>query len=434
MDSADTTEVELGPPTRRRGLAGSLHRAVRLLRAVLVGFRGEPIGLRAGNLTFVTVTSLVPLAVVILSLVHQFGANRMDRLVKAFFADLLSPGGEHTVRAFFSATNASAAGGLSFAVVLISAGVLLRHLDAALNEVWAVRRQRPWLVSLALYAGVLLFAPLIIVLSLLSTEAIKHLALWLELPLPAPVLEVGAVAAATAVFSLLYKNAPHAPVSWKSAFIGGFAGALVWELARNVYGGIASLFLSASMLYGSLGVAPLFLTWVYVAWYVVLAGARLAYAVEHADFHDEFRDLLEHPRSQELIATRIAELVTRAVLQGLPGLSTRALALELRMPQQRILEVCARLLGAGLLKTTAQQLLAPARSADELTLADISSAVGGVAQLANQERNSRTGQFEAVAALFGAADRLTVDKLNGITWAKLVDGPPSDGPLEPRKP
>ena len=61
----------------------------------------------------------------------------------------------------------------------------------------------------------------------------------------------------------------------------------------------------------SLGIAPLFLMCVYVSWYVILSGARLAYAVEHADFHDEFSDLLEHPRSNELIASRIAEQVAR---------------------------------------------------------------------------------------------------------------------------
>ena len=170
MDSTDTTELELGPKVPRRGILGLLTRTWRLARAVFVGFRGEPIGLRAGNLTFVTVTSLVPLAVVILSLVHQFGATRLDRLVKAFFAELLSPGGEQTVRAFFSATNVGVAGGVSFLVVMVSAGVLLRHLDASLNDVWAVRRKRPVVVSVGLYAGILLFGPLIMVLSLLGSS------------------------------------------------------------------------------------------------------------------------------------------------------------------------------------------------------------------------------------------------------------------------
>ena len=185
------------------------------------------------------------------------------------------------------------------------------------------------------------------------------------------------------------------------------------------------------MLYGSLGVAPLFLTWVYVAWYIVLAGARLAYAVEHADFNDAFRDHLEHPRSQELIACRIAELLTRGVQGGLLGLSTRSLAAELKMPEQRVIELSTRLVEAGLLTLSSpQRLLAPARAPEELTVADISAAVGGVARLVSQDRSSGTGQFETVAAYFGAADRATVEKLKEISWVDLAraQGPDASKP------
>lgn len=436
MASTDTdpTEVALPPPAGRRGLAGWLLGLWRIARAVVTAFRGEPIGLRAGNLTFVSVTSLVPVAVVALSLVHRFGADRLDRLVKRFFAELLSPGGEQSVRAFLSATSVGAAGGVSFLVVMVSAGLLLRQFDAAINEVWAVRRKRPWIVSVGLYTGLLIFGPILIVLSLLGTEGLKSVVRWLELPLPGSVFQVGAVLATSAVFTLLYKHAPHAPVRWKSALAGGAVAALIWELARDAYAGIARLILSADLLYGSLGVAPLFLAWVYLAWYIVLAGARLAYAVEHADFHDEFRDLLEHPRSQELIASRIAELVTRAVQQGLEGLSTRALAHELKMPEQRVVELCVRLRDAGLLKASPKQLLSPARRPEELTLADISEAVGGVAHLVALESNSRTGRFETVAGFFGAADVATVRNLKGITWAKLAEATAPGAAGEPRKP
>lgn len=428
--STDATELVLPPSPRRRGLAGWLLALWRRLRALVAGFRGEPIGLRAGNLTFVTVTSLVPLAVVILSLVHQFGAAHLDRLVQGLFTELLSPGGEQTVRAFFSATHVRAAGSVSFLVVMASAGVLLRHLDASLNEVWAVRRRRSLLASLGLYAGTLVFGPLLIVLSLLGTEGLKHVVAWLELPLPGSVFELGTVLWAAAVFSLLYKYAPHASVPWKSALIGGVAAGLCWEVARKVYGGMASLFLSADALYGSLGIAPLFLAWVYVAWYIVLAGARLGYAVAHVDFHDQFGALLAHPRSQELIASRIAELLTRALQDGLGGRTVSSLASELRLPQQRVAEVCACLVDAGLVARSPGQLLFPARPPEELTLADISRAVGGT----DLERNPGTGPFQVAARLFTVADEVTLEKLGELTWVDLARAYQDAELSYPRKP
>jgi len=171
--------------------------------------------------------------------------------------------------------------------------------------------------------------------------------------------------------------------------------------------------------YGSLGIAPLFLTWVYVSWYVVLSGARLAYAVEHADFHDEFRDLLTHPRSQELIATRIATLVTRAVLAGRPPPTPLALAQSLKLPSQRVGDTIATLTAAGLLKLEQGGLL-PARDAGELTVADLSNAVGGSARSLHREHLSRTGLFEEAARVFITVDEASVEKLKRITWVDLA--------------
>lgn len=408
----------------RRGLA-----LWRLTVAVFLGYRGEALALRAGNLTFITITSLVPLVAVIFSLLHAFNAKRIDPLVLKFFEDILSPGGraqsEQTIRTFLSAANSRTAGSLSFVVVLVSAGLMLRHLDASLNDIWRVRQKRPILVSLGLYGGVLFVGPILIALSLLGSEGLKRFLGWLEFPFSAQAYFLGSAVAAVSVFTTLYKVAPHAPVPWKSAFTGGAVAGIAWEVARHVYGGIASLFFSANKVYGSLGIAPLFLMWIYVGWYIVLSGARLAYAVEHADFHDTFRDLLEHPRSNELIASRIAEEVARAALdKKFRAPSTRSLATELRLPEQRVREI-VKLLVDGKLVVEERGALKPARELTTLTLADISAAVGGTARMTHHE-HSGTGRFEAVSKLFLSADETTIEKLKGISWADLVSGAAED--------
>jgi len=394
----------------------------RLIVAVIVGYRGEALALRAGNLTFITITSLVPLAAVILSLLHLLNEQRIDALVMRFFEDILSPGGraqsEATIRKFLSAGGSRAAGSVSFFVFLVSSGILLRHLDASLNDVWAVRRKRPILVSIALYTGMLFFGPLAMGIALLGTDGMKQLVLWAELPYSDVAFALGAMASACLVFALLFKLAPHAPVPWRSALTGGAVAGIAWELARQLYGGIASFFFSANPLYGSLGIAPLFLMWIYVSWYIVLSGARLAYAVEHADFHDEFADLLTHPRSAELIATRIASLVTRAALTNAKAPTTRSLAQELHLPQMRVIDLVHQLTEKKLLVVQRSAIL-PARDPSTLTLADISAAVGGAAAVP-PERISSSGRFEEAERLFSAIDEATVQRLKGISWTDLA--------------
>ncbi len=402
----------------------------RLVVAVVTGYRGEALALRAGNLTFITITSLVPLVAVIFSLLHAFNASRIDPLVLKFFEDILSPGGraqsEQVIVTFLAAANSRTAGSLSFVVVLLSAGLMLHHLDASLNEIWKVRNKRRLHVSVALYAGVLFVGPLLISLSLLGTEGAKRLLGWLEFPFSAQALLVGGVLSAVSVFSLLYKLAPHAPVPWRSALIGGAVAGVTWELARHLYGGIAGFIFSANKLYGSLGIAPLFLMWIYVGWYIVLSGARLAYAVEHVDFHHQFADLLTHPRSDELIASRIAEEVARAAMDGATPPTTRQLAARLRLPEQRVIEIVLLLLSAELLRAGDKGQLAPARDVTSLTLADVSAAVGGTARLAQRERQARAGPFDVVGRLFSLADETTVEKLKAISWADLARRGPDE--------
>ncbi|MCA3014226.1 MAG: YihY/virulence factor BrkB family protein [Myxococcaceae bacterium] len=394
-----------------------------MLVAVVIGFRGERLALRAGNLTFITLTSLVPLAAVALALLHAFGSTQVEALVIQFFEDLLSPGGraqaERALREFKSAANSPTGSGLSFLVLLVASGVMLRHLDASLNDVWAVRRRRPVVLTLALYLGVLIGGPIAMALTLLGSDGMKKLLLYVHFPLPGVAFAGGAVGSAMVVFTLLYKLAPHAHVPFRSALVGGAAAGIAWEVARRLYGSIASFFFSANAVYGSLGIAPLFLTWVYVAWYVILSGARLAYAVEHADFHDEFKDLLAHPRSEELIATRIAQVIARAAVANVPGPTPQGLAQALRLPTQRVEESVARLTAANLVRVEAGALV-PARSLVELTVADLSLAVGGAAHTLHRERVTRQGSFAPVAAIFMAADEVSVEKLKGITWAELA--------------
>ncbi len=422
------TAPSLPPPPIKR-LSAWAKRALalwRLLVSVVLSYRGEALALRAGNLTFITITSLVPMVAVIFSLLHAFNAKRIDPLVLKFFEDILSPGGraqsEQTIRTFLSAANSRTAGSLSFVVVMVSAGLMLRHLDASLNDIWMVRKQRPILVSLGLYTGVLLVGPLLIALSLLGTEGMKRLVGWLEFPFSAQLYLVGGVLSGLTVFTLLYKLAPHAPVPWKSALTGGAAAGVAWELARHAYGGIASLFFSANKVYGSLGIAPLFLMWIYVGWYIVLSGARLAYAVEHADLHHEFHELLGHPRSHELIATRIAEEVARASLEGLTPPTPRSLSVQLSLPQKRVGEIVQLLLTGKLIRTEKGALF-PARDVATLTLADISAAVGGTARMLVRDRPSTNGHFESVARHFSSADDITIEKLKGISWADLAQSP-----------
>ncbi|MBK7858224.1 MAG: YihY/virulence factor BrkB family protein [Archangiaceae bacterium] len=401
---------------------------VRATRGLVHSFRGESIALRAGNLTFITITSLIPLVGVALALLQFFKQRELEALLKGFVRDLLQPGvreaSDQLVNTFVSSAGSRITGGLSFAILLFSAGLLLRHLDASLNEVWAVTRRRPILVSVGLYAGLLLVGPLVIAATLAGTRGIRTLIEALNLPYSAQVLVLGSTVAAMVSLTLLYKLAPHAPVRWRSAAAGGLLAGVAWDVARHSYSGIATLAFSANPVYGSLGIAPLFLMWLYVSWSVVLFGARLAYAVEHAGFRGSFMDILAHPRVRELIAARVAQIAARAFLSNAPAPTSRQVAALLSVPAQTVDEVVHRLELAGLLKVEKKGELKPSRDPSLLTLADVSTAVGGVVTAGENPAKGRAADFAEFEQLFKAVDNASVEKLSQISWTTIANGVP----------
>ena len=400
---------------------------LRALRGLIHSFRGDSITLRAGNLTFITITSLLPLLAVVLALLHYLKQQQFEQMVFGFIQDVLAPGAHRDsddyVRQFFAAASSRTAGGLSFVVLLFSSGILLRSLDVSLNEVWGVRRSRPLLISLGLYAGMLLFGPTAVGLTLATTSGIRKLLVAVNLPFYSQLLVLGSTFSAVVVVTLIYKLAPHAPVRWRSALAGGLVAGVGWEIARNAYAGIARLFLSANPVYGALGIAPLFLMWLYLSWCLVLFGARLSYAVEHAAYRGVFLDLQHHPRSRELLASRIAQLTARAHLdKGRPP-SVGRIAVTLGVPAQLVGEVVHQLETASLISVGRKGELTPTKDPAQLTLADVSAAVGGVAMLVRRDDSvSNSVGFDEVEKIFAVGDDASVEKLSQISWASLADG------------
>ena len=207
---------------------------------------------------------------------------------------------------------------------------------------------------------------------------------------------------------------------WRSALAGGLVAGIGWEVARLAYHWLAWLFLKGNPVYGALGGVALFLTWVYLSWCLLLFGARLSYAVEHAVHRGATLDLAHHPRTRELLATRIAVRVTRAQLQSAAGPTPAQLAAQLGVPAQLVGEVVQLLTAASLLKREKGGALRPAAEPSTLTVAQLSSAVGGVAMLVGRSGRS---PGDAVEKIFSANDDASVENLSKISWKALALAP-----------
>jgi membrane protein len=79
----------------------------------------------------------------------------------------------------------------------------------------------------------------------------------------------------TMVLTAVYHGLPATRVRWRDAMAGGLSAAALFELSKIGFAWYLE-FSTFQAIYGALGVFPVFLLWIYVAWASVLFGGEMA--------------------------------------------------------------------------------------------------------------------------------------------------------------
>ncbi|WNG34660.1 YihY/virulence factor BrkB family protein [Archangium violaceum] len=403
---------------------------VLAVRSLARGFLGENIRLRAAALTYISVFSLVPLLTVVLALLGAYHQQTVQQRLREIIFAVLAPGVREESAAFLERFlepgNTTAIGSAGFLGLLISAGSLLQNIDVSLNEIWGVKNHRPWVVRALIYAGLLLLGPLMLAISFAGTSVVHSFLEATHTPLFLGLFELlfSALSPLTAVagLTLLYYVTPNTHLRFRSALAGGLVAGVAWSVARHVYTEAAAYSFRNNPLYASLGALPMFLAWLYVDWLLILIGARLSYAVEHATFRDSLWAFGAHPRARELVAARVAQETTLVWFDGGTPPLPRDLALRLRVTESLVHEVVDDMEQAGLIQRHRRGGLLPARPPAELTLADLTLAVHGVYNPVepSARKSPRALGFETLDAFFRESDRAGLDVLRQTRWLDLA--------------
>jgi membrane protein len=405
----------------RNRFGGFLLDCGRAARAVARGFRGEKIGLRASALTYITIFSLVPFLAVAFAVVRALGQDELRRAAQEFIYANLAPGVREQVGsyldAFISRASAGALGSVGGVVLLFSAVSLLHNIERSLNEIWGVTRPRTLLQRALVYWAVLTFGPVALGMSLLASGALRRLAEatpWF----PAGLLALVPLATTVLLLAFVYLAAPNARVNLRAAAGGALVAGCAWELAKHGYALYAARSFRYSAIYGSLGAIPLFLLWVYASWLILLFGARLAYALQHA-VRGPMEPRLFDPRARELLAARVALAAAANYLSGAPPPSAASIAKAVGVEAEQVVESIRALCEAHLLAEVAGGVI-PARAPDHLRLVDIARAVRGTLFASSATPPAGEAALRSLADLFAEADRQTAATLSKTTIGSLA--------------
>ena len=165
--------------------------------------------------------------------------------------------------------------------VLIWAGLsLVITVEQTFNQIYQAPDGRPWHMRILLYWSVVTLGP---VLLFVSFNVVGTLIDWLggldswglfsrSLQVLSGFLAVGAT---WLLIFLLYVLMPNTHVRLRAALIGAFVAAILWESSKWGFKLYVTKAVSYSALYGSLGLLPLFLLWLYLTWLIVLFGLEI---------------------------------------------------------------------------------------------------------------------------------------------------------------
>lgn len=245
-------------------------------------FREDRLGLTAGSLTFTTTIALVPLITVALAVFTAFPmfAKFQDVLQKWLIESLVPDNIARQVLGYLNqfAGKASRLGVAGLTVLLGTALALVFTIDRTLNNIWRVRKRRPFAQRVLIYWAAVTLGPLLLGASLSITSYALSTSKGLVVGVPGGLnflldtLQFAMVAAGTAA---TFYFVPHTQVRWGHAWMGGLFVAAGLELARKLLAVYLSMVPTYSAVYGAFATVPILLVWIYTAWVIVLLGAAL---------------------------------------------------------------------------------------------------------------------------------------------------------------
>ena len=263
----------------------TLQNASLRLRYLLKRLVEDRLNASAAALTFVSLFALVPLLTVTLSIASALpAAGNIEGKLNEFLLQFLLPESSTQVVQYLSTFISQARALTAFGVIilLVSAILMLRNVEKALNDIWRNRANRKPLASFLLYWAVLSLGPAAIGFGLgiraylfAATNDWGGLHLFglgslLISLLPFVISAIG--------LTCLYAVVPNCQVPLRHALIGGVFAAITFTIARMLFTAIMAKS-SYTLVYGAFAAVPLFLLWIYVTWIIVLIGAVLAHSL-----------------------------------------------------------------------------------------------------------------------------------------------------------
>lgn len=218
-------------------------------------------------------------------------------------------------------SKAGAVGVIGFFVLMYIVYTMLSRIENTFSEIWGIAKRRTFFQRVALYTALVFWGPIAMIAASAGLEFVAHMGF-----LPGVLLRLLSVLITMVVLTSVYIILPNTQVKIRAAATGGLFAGILWMLATYGFSSYITMTSGGSYqkVYGTLGLLPMILILIYMAWVILLFGAVVSFTIQN--FRDLDRKYMMQHRAEDAQIYMALRLFVEVVRQfrRLPAPATGA--------------------------------------------------------------------------------------------------------------
>jgi membrane protein len=383
---------------------------------------------RAASLAYTTLLSLIPLLVAFTQVLQRWFSNvfpnfrsQIDSILNVVIP-YQSPQLTYHLARF--AENAQAASTFGAIIFFIIAFRLFLAVEATVNQIWKVRSVRGYRPKIIAFTMLFFWGPVLMGLSFTTTAMLQRnrfLHVFFQNDL---IFRIAPIAVLLIAFTMLFWLVPSTHVRFDAAFVGAIVTAALFSLVRFGFGIYANFLFHGrfNLIYGTVGLAVIFLIAIEVMWVVILLGVEISFVYQnlYGVLRATEQQVEDEPRFDLYFALRALIEIARRFDKREDAPSSYRLAEQFGTKDAQMARILLKLEEGKLVTLTGGEYAGyvPACDPDRITVEEVMARVVGDHRAlpdideGKAERAVVVGLFKRLADSTNAAlERLTIGQL-----------------------
>jgi membrane protein len=383
---------------------------------------------RAAALAYTTLLSLVPLFVAFTQVLQQYFRSlfpdfksQIDTILNVVLPYQSPQISYHLARFAESASAASTFGAIVFIIIAFR---LFLAVEATVNQIWKVRSVRGYRSKIMAFTMLFFWGPLLMGLSFTTTAMLErnrflHILFQSDL-----IFRIAPIIVLFIAFTMLFWLVPSTRVRFSSAAAGAVVTTALFSLVRFGFGIYAAYLFRGrfNLIYGTLGLAVIFLIAIEVMWVVILLGVEISYVYQnlYGVIRASEQQIEDDPKFDLYFALRGLIEIARRFEKREEAPSSYRLAEQFGTTDTQMLRVLRKLNDGKLVTEVGGEWPAfvPGCDTDRIAVEEVVTLIEGKRMLPSQaiEEPERA----AIAAIFGQLQERTSEALHQLTIGRMV--------------